>query len=149
MLEFPYMEEHSTQEIIKATHWPRAMAATALGMLALFLLVLTISAVKSYHYIGTGITPTNTIQVTGEGKVVAVPDTATFTVTVQDTAADVQTAQTKATTDGNAITDYLKSQGIVDTDIQTTDYEINPQYSYSQGACPDIASGSGAVVYCC
>ena len=27
----------------------------ALGMLALFLFVLTISAVKSYHYIGTGI----------------------------------------------------------------------------------------------
>src|ERR1700727_1829744 len=101
------MDERNIQEIIKATHWPRVMAACALGMLALFLLVLTISAVKSYHYIGTGIQPTNTIQVTGEGKVTAVPDTATFTVTVQDTAADVQTAQTKATNQGNAIVQYL------------------------------------------
>jgi uncharacterized protein YggE len=147
------MDKDAADKIIQATHWPRVMAATALGMLALFLLVLTISAVKSYHYIGTGITPSNTIQVTGEGKVVAVPDTATFTVTVQDTAADVQTAQTKATAQGNAITDYLKSQGIADTNIQTTDYEINPQYSYSQAACPPtpIASGGATAdiaVYC-
>ena len=142
------MDERNLQEIIKATHWPRVMAATALGMLAIFLLVLTISAVKSYHYIGTGISPTNTIQVDGTGEVVAVPDTATFTVTVQDTAADVTAAQTKATTQGNAITNYLEAQGVDATDIQTTDYEINPQYSYSQAACPDIANASGVPVYC-
>src|ERR1700722_13859041 len=106
------MEERNIQDIIKATHWPRAMAATALGMLAIFLLVLTISAVKSYHYIGTGITPTDTIQVDGMGQVTAVPDTATFTVTVEDTAADVATAQTKATTQGNAIIAYLQGQGV-------------------------------------
>ncbi|HTR18464.1 MAG TPA: SIMPL domain-containing protein [Candidatus Paceibacterota bacterium] len=148
------MEEGAVDKIIAATHWPRLMAATALGMLALFLLVLTVSALKSYHYIGTGISPTNTIQVSGEGKVFAVPDTATFSVTVQDTAADVQTAQTKATNDGNTITDYLKSQGIADTDIQTTDYEITPQYSYSQSVCPQpvvYSTDSGAAssgIYC-
>lgn len=136
------------QEIIKATHWPRVMAATALAMLALFLLVLTVSAVKSYRYIGTGISPTDTIQVEGEGQVVAVPDTATFSVTVDDTAADVQTAQTKATNQGNAIVKYLEAQGIDQTDIQTTDYEIQPQYSYSQAACPAIATVGGGTVYC-
>ncbi|HUO50457.1 MAG TPA: SIMPL domain-containing protein [Candidatus Paceibacterota bacterium] len=140
------MDQQSVREVIAATHWPRLMAATALGMLALFLLVLTASALKSYHYIGTGINPTNTISVSGEGKVFAVPDTATFSVTMQNTAADVQTAQSKTTQQGNAILDYLKSQGIADTDIQTTDYEITPQYSYSQAACP-VASGS-TPVYC-
>jgi uncharacterized protein YggE len=149
------MDDRNVQEIIKATHWPRLMAACALGMLALFLLVLTVSALKSYRYIGTGISPTDTIQVSGEGKVTAVPDTATFTVSVQDSASDVQTAQTKATNDGNAIVDYLKSQGVDSSDIQTTDYEISPQYSYSQAVCPQPAiysSGSGAVgapaIYC-
>lgn len=122
------------------------MAATALGMLALFLFVLTVSAVKSYHYIGVGISPSNTIQVTGEGTVYAIPDTATFTVTVQNTAADVQTAQTKSTTQANTILAYLKAQGIADTDIQTTDYEIQPQYSYSDAACP--AAVGTTVVYC-
>jgi uncharacterized protein YggE len=149
------MDERAADKIIAATHWPRIMAACALGMLALFLLVLTASAMKSYHYIGTGISPTNTIQVTGEGKVTAVPDTASFSVTVQDTASDVQSAQTKATNDGNAIVDYLKSQGVDSTDIQTTDYQIDPQYSYSQAVCPQPAiysSGSNVVgapaIYC-
>ena len=146
------MDERAAEKIITATHWPRLMAACALGMLALFLLVLTVSALKSYRYIGTGITPTNTIQVDGMGQVVAVPDTATFTVSVQDTASDVQTAQTKATTDGNAIINYLEGQGIASTDIQTTDYEINPQYSYSQANCPvpvyDPGTGASTSVYC-
>ena len=73
----------------------------------------------------------------GEGEVFAVPDTATFTVTVQDTAADVQTAQTKATNEGNAIIDYLKAQGIADTDIQTTDYEINSAIFIQPGGVPE------------
>lgn len=123
------------------------MAACALGMLAIFLFVLTVSAVKSYRYIGTGITPSDTIQVEGEGEVTAVPDTATFSVTVQDTASDVQTAQTKATDQGNAIVKYLESQGIDSTDIQTTDYEIDPQYSYSQAPCP-ISPNDGTAIYC-
>lgn len=136
------------QEIIKATHWPRVMAACALGMLAIFLFVLTVSAVKSYHYIGTGITPSDTIQVEGDGQVVAVPDTATFSVTVQDTASSVQSAQTDATNQGNAIVKYLTGQGVDSTDIQTTDYEINPEYSYSQAACPAIAPVGGTAIYC-
>jgi len=144
------MDEKTTYEFIKATYWPRVMAAAALCMLAIFLLVLTISAVKSYHYIGTGISPTNTIQVEGTGEVVAVPDTATFTVTVQNTADDVATAQTKTTTQGNAIVTYLQGQGVDSTDIQTTDYEINPQYSYSQDVCPSAipASVGGYVPSC-
>lgn len=142
------MDERNVQDIIKATHWPRVMAAAALGMLAIFLLVLTISAIKSYRYIGTGISPTETIQVEGEGEVVAVPDTATFSVTMQNTAADVQTAQTKTTNQANAVINYLVQQGVASSSIQTTDYEINPQYSYSEAACPLVASGSGAPAYC-
>src|SRR3989338_6164398 len=97
------MEEQTVQEIIKATHWPRTMAATALGVLALFLLVGTLSELKSYRYIGSGVTATNTISVSGEGEVFAVPDTATFSVTVLETAKDVTTAQTAATKKANKI----------------------------------------------
>jgi uncharacterized protein YggE len=146
------MDERATQEIIQATHWPRVMAACALGMLAVFLLVLTVSTLKSYEYIGTGVAAGNTISVSGEGTVYAVPDIATFSVTVEDTAVDVATAQTKATTQANAIVDYLKAQGIADADVQTTDYEINPQYSYQQAACPNVEISNGvnsaSPVYC-
>ena len=129
------MEQASVQEIIKATHWPRTMAATALGVLALFLLVATLSELKSYRYIGSGVTATNTISVNGEGTVFAVPDTATFSVTVMETAKDVTTAQSAATKKANDVIDYLKGQDIDEKDVQTTDYSVNPQYDYTNGVC--------------
>ncbi|MCE9541129.1 SIMPL domain-containing protein [Candidatus Kaiserbacteria bacterium] len=129
------MEEQSVREIIKATHWPRTMATAALGVLALFLLIATLSELKSYRYIGSGVTATNTISVSGEGFVFAVPDIATFSVTVTESAKDVTTAQTSATKKSNDIVAYLKNQAIEDKDVQTTDYSINPQYDYTNGAC--------------
>ncbi len=130
------MEERSVQDIINATHWPRTTAAWALGMLALFLLVGTLSEFKSYRFIGSGVTATNTITVSGQGEVFAVPDTGAFTVTVRETAKQVKDAQDAATKKGNAIIDYLKQAGVEDKDVKTTDYSINPQYEWVQGACP-------------
>jgi uncharacterized protein YggE len=110
-------------------------AAIALGMLALFLLILAISSIKQYSFIGSGVTATNTISVNGTGNVFAVPDTATFSYSVMATAKDVTTAQTTVNTAGNTIMDYLKSKGIDTKDIQTTDYSVNPHYEYGQAVC--------------
>jgi uncharacterized protein YggE len=129
------MEDQSVQKIINATYPVRMMAAAALGLLALFLLIATVSELRAYNYIGAGIQPANTITVTGEGKTFAVPDTATFTFTVDETAPDVATAQSKATTAANTVITYLKGAGITDADIQTTDYEVNPQYQYGSQVC--------------
>lgn len=129
------MEDQSVQKIISATHYVRMMAAAALGLLALFLLVATISEMRSYAYIGAGIQPSNVISVSGEGKVFAKPDTATFTYTVDETAPDVATAQKKATAASDDVIQYLKAQGVKDTDIQTTSYNVNPQYQYSAQVC--------------
>ena len=130
------MEQQSVQEIIKATHWPRTMAATALGFLALFLLVGTISGLKSMQFIGSGVSATNTINVSGEGEVFAVADTATFSVTVREKAKEVKDAQDAATKKGNDIIAYLKGGGVEEKDIKTLDYSVNPDYEWSQGACP-------------
>ncbi len=117
-------------------------AVFALVMLGLFLVVIAVSAVKQYRFIGSGVTATNTITVSGTGDVFAVPDTATFSYSVMDTEKDVTTAQTKVNTEGNDIIAYLKAQGIDDKDIQTSDYSVNPHYEWSTAACP---AGSG---YC-
>ncbi|KKW24698.1 MAG: hypothetical protein UY70_C0005G0021 [Candidatus Kaiserbacteria bacterium GW2011_GWB1_52_6] len=134
------MDQPTADKIIKATHWPRMMAAVALGVLAIFLLVSTLVAFKSYRYVGSGVAATNTISVDGQGEVFAVPDTATFSVTVQEEAKDVKGAQSVATKKGNDIIAYLKKRGIDEKDIQTTDYSVNPQYDYtntcSGGYCP-------------
>ena len=124
------------QEIIKATHWPRTMAATALGVLALFLLTATVSELKGLRFIGSGVAASNTISVSGEGEVFAVPDTAVFSVTVLEKAKEVKDAQDAATKKSNDIIAYLKQGGIEDKDIKTADYSVNPDYEWKQSACP-------------
>lgn len=130
------MEEQSVRDIIRATHWPRKMAAYALGALALFLFIATLSELKSYRFIGSGVTATNTITVNGEGEVFAVPDTAEFSVTVRETAKEVKDAQSTATKKGNDIIAYLKQGGVDEKDIKTVDYSVSPQYEWRQTACP-------------
>ncbi len=110
--------------------------AAALGMLALFLLVLTISALRGLPYVGAGVPATNTISVSGEGETFAVPDTATFTVTVQEEAAQVADAQDSATEKMNGIIDYLKGEGVEEKDIKTVSYNVMPKYEYDQQFCP-------------
>src|SRR3989344_211052 len=130
------MEQQSVQEIIKATHRPRTAATWALGFLALFLLVSTISEFKGLRFIGSGVAASNTISVSGEGEVFAVPDTATFSVTVRETAKQVKDAQDTVTKKGNDIIAYLKAGGVEEKDIKTTDYNVNPQYEWTQSVCP-------------
>ena len=107
-----------------------------LGALAIFLIILAVSALKEFRFIGSGVTATNTISVSGTGDVFAVPDTATFSYSVMATAKDVVTAQTEVNTKGNAIMAYLKSQGVNEKDIQTTDYSVNPHYEWKTAVCP-------------
>lgn len=110
-------------------------AAAALGILALFLLVQTLKALKEYRYVGSGVTATNTITVSGDGEVFAVPDRATFTVTVREEGADVAGAQDKATAKINAIISYLKDAGVEEKDIKTQSYNVNPKYEWEQATC--------------
>lgn len=136
------MEEQSVREIINATHWPRIMAATALGFLALFLLVATVGELKGLRFIGSGVPATNTITVSGEGEVFAVPDTAVFSVTVRETAREVKPAQDAAAKKANDIIRYLKGAGIEEKDIKTAEYSVYPQYEWreSKEICPADAS---------
>lgn len=112
----------------------------ALSMLGLFLVVLAISQVKEFRFIGSGVTATNTITVSGEGEVFAVPDTGEFSVTIQEEAKDVSAAQEVATKKTNAIIDYLKAAGVAEKDIKTTDYSVYPQYDWVNGVCKEGAA---------
>jgi len=115
------------------------VGAVVLGMLVLFLLGATLKIFKEYRYVGSGVTATNTITVSGQGEVFAVPDRATFSVTVREEGDDVAAAQDKATAKINAIVDYLKSAGVEEKDIKTASYNVNPKYEWEQKPC--LANG--------
>ncbi|MFA6533964.1 MAG: SIMPL domain-containing protein [Patescibacteria group bacterium] len=87
---------------------------------------------KTYDYIGKG-DIRDTISISGEGKVTALPDIATFTVGVQTEKVAVAAAQTENNDKMNKIIAAIKGMGVKAEDIQTTDYNIYPQYDYLDG----------------
>lgn len=104
-------------------------------VLGAFLAVQVIAGVMQLRYIGAGVPAANTITVSGHGESSGVPDIATFSFSVVSEKSTVEAAQADATAKANATTDYLKSVGIAEKDIQTSNYSINPQYDYIQTTC--------------
>ena len=100
-----------------------------------FLAVLTLGQIQGLRYIGAGVQPANTINVSGYGEAFGAADIATFNFSVVSEKSTVAAAQTEATDKINAITKYLKDAGIEEKDIQTSDYSVNPQYDYVSQAC--------------
>lgn len=106
-------------------------------LLAVFLGLKSLAEAQGLRYIGAGISPANTISVSGYGEAFGAADIATFNFTVSSEKSTVAAAQKEATDKINAITKYLKDSGIEEKDVQTTDYSVYPQYDYTQGVCAD------------
>lgn len=117
-----------------------------LGVLTILVIIGIVIGVKMIGPAGTNLNNMSTINVDGTAQVVAVPDVATFTFTVTETAKTVAEAQKSATTKINDSLKSLRDQGIADKDISTQGYNINPHYEYQNAICP--ASSSGTTVYC-
>lgn len=114
---------------------------------ALALLALAANEIKSYRFIGQGIQASNIITVAGKGEVEAVPDIAQFSFGASADGKTPSQAQSAVTAVMNPIIAKLKSSGIDEKDIQTTDYQIYPKYTYETQPCP-MAIGNGMPVYC-
>ncbi|MCK5285628.1 MAG: SIMPL domain-containing protein [Candidatus Pacebacteria bacterium] len=134
----------------------RIIRATILVLviLALFLLVKTYGAFRENTFIGQDITPQNTISVTGEGKVTAVPDIAKFSFTVKEESKTVEEAQKKATEKMNLVLAFLDKEGIDDKEIKTEGYNIYPRYEWwnkevicEGGYCPPTERQRTLVAY--
>lgn len=119
----------------------RKAILAAVVLFSVFLAVTVFAGVQGLRYIGAGVQPTNTINVSGYGEAFGAADIATFSFGVVAEKPTVAAAQAEATNKINAITKYLKNSGVAEKDIQTTDYSVNPQYDYvsqvcSGGYCP-------------
>jgi uncharacterized protein len=77
--------------------------------------------------------PENTISISAEGKVSATPDTATVNLGILvegDTAEEVQDESSEKI---NKVVAFVEGQGINENDIQTSGFNINPRYNYTDG----------------
>lgn len=113
----------------------RKALLAAVVLLSVFLAVLTLGQLQGLRYIGAGVMPSNTINVSGYGEAFGAPDIATFDFSVSIEKSTVAAAQAEATAKINAITQYLKDGGIDAKDIRTSDYSVNPQYDYMTASC--------------
>ncbi len=119
----------------KTKLWLSRAALATMVVLGFYLLTLTVGAFMNLRYIGSGVAPTNTITVQGEGEVYATPDVATFSFSVVQSAKTTAEAQAAATKKMNDALAYLKSQNINEKDIKTTGYAIYPKYDYGTIQC--------------
>lgn len=103
----------------------------ALILVSVFLVSKTITEALTWSKIGEGVYATNTINVTGQGEVISVPDVAKFTFSVSVTSESVESAQDESAKKMNAALDYLKSEGVDEKDVKTVSYDAYPRYEYT------------------
>lgn len=77
----------------------------------------------------------NQITFRGQGKVQAVADIAEFVIKVREKDLEVLGAQSKMTEKINKVIDLFVTNGVEKKDIKTTNYSINPTYSFKQNQC--------------
>lgn len=75
-----------------------------------------------------------TFDVTGEGKVTVKPDIAYVNAGIRAQSQTVKGAQDQINTVINKVSQAVKSFGVNSEDIQTTNYNINPDYDFSGGS---------------
>jgi uncharacterized protein YggE len=76
-----------------------------------------------------------TINVRGEGEVMARPDIGSFSFSVMAEGDDAASAQNDSAEKINAINAYLGEQGVEERDIKTSSYYLNPKYTYPTKPC--------------
>src|SRR3990167_4409339 len=128
-------ENKSAEAYFKTSGWVHSGLTAVLWLGAAFLLVSAIGELKELRYIGAGVPATNTITVSGEGEVFAVPDMAEFSLTVREEAEVVSDAQETAAEKVNNIITYLKGTGVEEKDIKTTSYNVYPKYEWQEIVC--------------
>ena len=110
------------------------VTAIALVVATALIVYLAISPAltPSPAFAGTGLAQTTAssadsgISVTGTGKVSVKPDIAITTIGIQVTGSSLSDATSQANSKMSAVIDKIKSMGVADKDIQTTNYSVQP-----------------------
>ncbi|HEX4249909.1 MAG TPA: SIMPL domain-containing protein [Pseudonocardia sp.] len=109
----------------------RALSTAA--MLALGALTLTACASGSSPAAGTGGADVPGITARGVGTITGTPDIVTVVLGVQTQGPSAQGALDANTRQATALINMLKSKGVADADLQTSELSVNPSYNPSNG----------------
>lgn len=104
----------------------------ALAALTVWLIGRIRHDIKDYKYLGRPV-GYDVMTFDGEGKVSATPNIAALDLGIMTEKPDVASAQNENSTKMNDLLTKLKTIGINEADVQTTNYSIYPQYDYPNG----------------
>ncbi len=99
-------------------------------LLGLFLLASTLKVLRESRFIGSGLSATNTITVSGKGEIERSPDTAKVSFSVRVEKKDLKSGQDEVSSKVESIKKDLIALGIEDKYIKTDSYTSYPQYDY-------------------
>ncbi len=85
--------------------------------------------------------PVRTINVSAEGKVTVSPDIAKLSFSVVSEGADPKTLADNNVKKMNTAIDFIKSKGVEEKDIKTTEYNLSPRYEYNENTRKSFISG--------
>jgi len=110
------------------------------GLVILIMVIMVISGVsmlinggKPGDNVGA-----NIISFTGEGKISTKPDMAFVDFSVVTQGVQLADVQNKNSEKMNKVAEFLKSFGVEEKDIKTTNYNLYPQYTYENNRIPQI-----------
>ncbi len=105
-------------------------------------------AYVSYYHASIDDTTQRVFSASGDGKAVAVPDVAEFSMSViSQGGKDIGSLLTTNTDKVNQAIAFVKGQGVDEKDIQTSGFNVDPRYQYY--SCPSPISPIGNTVQTC
>jgi len=129
-------QTHVVQHGILGQHFGRKIILTLVGVLVAYSIVWVGTEIRnnlrSYENIGYAPKTERTLRVEAEGKVTVKPDIGLTTIGMISTAETVGAAQENNSRIMTDLVARLKAMGISEADIQTANYNIYPQYQYTE-----------------
>lgn len=121
---------------MKNMDFGRKILATLAGILLVYATVLFASMIRNnlqeFYFIGKADSSERFISVESQGKITVVPDIAMTNMGMIAEAPTVAEAQAKNTETMNKLIERLKGLGVDAKDIQTANYNVYPQYNYTE-----------------
>lgn len=112
---------------------PKWATAGVAVLLMTFLALGSVAKLQDLSDKYSGKDPKNTMSVSADGKVKAVPDMATINLGVVTQGSSSSAVQDESSKKVNKIIEFVKQQGVSKDDISTSQFNIYPQYNYKDG----------------
>lgn len=121
---------------LKNMDFGRKLLAALAGIFLVYAIVFVGTLIRNnlqkYYFIGKPVPVEHTLSVDGQGKITVIPDIAMTSMGMVAEAPTVAEAQQKNTETMNKLISRLKDLGIDAKDIQTANYNVYPQYNYTE-----------------